>query len=293
MARPTKDGLSYFPLDVDFFEDPKIEALSGEFGCKGESFTLRLLCLIYRKGYWAVWDGLNRGSLCKRTGIEPGLAEEIVRRLVDWGFFDEYLFNTFSVLTSKGIQTRYFEAVSRRKHIDQEEQKYLLIGNCNEKDASKVVNVNINPHSTELMSTLTPQSKVNKSKVNKRTKGDISFLLPFDEDSPVMKRVRTVIVDSEVGDAVRDWVRTMYDAGKLTLTETSIERHLKDLMTLSTDPQRQLTLIDAAIKKEWKGFFPLTQKHANTKPDKGKSKIIQPGDKVGGWSWQNKEGSET
>ena len=36
MARPTKDGLDYFPLDVDVFEDEKIEAIAGEFGLKGE-----------------------------------------------------------------------------------------------------------------------------------------------------------------------------------------------------------------------------------------------------------------
>jgi hypothetical protein len=156
MARPTKDGLDYFPLDVDIFEDPKIEAISGEFGCKGDSFTLRLLCLIYRNGYWALWDGLNRGSLCKRTGIEPGLAEEIVRRLVDWGFFDEYLFNTFSVLTSKGIQTRYFEAVSRRKQIKKEGLKYLLIDNCSENGTSEIVNVCNNHLSTGVNVNINP-----------------------------------------------------------------------------------------------------------------------------------------
>ena len=36
MARPVKDGLDYFPLDVDVFEDEKIEAIAGEFGLKGE-----------------------------------------------------------------------------------------------------------------------------------------------------------------------------------------------------------------------------------------------------------------
>ncbi len=30
MARPNKQGLDYFPLDVDFFNDEKIEAISGE-----------------------------------------------------------------------------------------------------------------------------------------------------------------------------------------------------------------------------------------------------------------------
>ena len=34
MARPNKEGLDYFPFDVDFFSDEKIGSISGEFGIK-------------------------------------------------------------------------------------------------------------------------------------------------------------------------------------------------------------------------------------------------------------------
>lgn len=49
MARPVKEGLDYFPLYVDIFEDEKIEAISGEFGIKGEIIVVKLLCAIYKK----------------------------------------------------------------------------------------------------------------------------------------------------------------------------------------------------------------------------------------------------
>ncbi len=55
MARPTKDGLDYFPLDVDVFEDEKIEAIAGEFGIKGELAVIKLLCAVYKKGYFIRW----------------------------------------------------------------------------------------------------------------------------------------------------------------------------------------------------------------------------------------------
>ena len=32
MARPKKNGLSYFPLDVDFLEDHKIKILKARYG---------------------------------------------------------------------------------------------------------------------------------------------------------------------------------------------------------------------------------------------------------------------
>lgn len=42
MARPNKMGLDYFPFDVDFFNDEKIVAISGEFGIKGEIVVIKL-----------------------------------------------------------------------------------------------------------------------------------------------------------------------------------------------------------------------------------------------------------
>lgn len=41
MARPNKTGLDYFPLDIDFFDDEKIVAISGEFGIKGEIVAIK------------------------------------------------------------------------------------------------------------------------------------------------------------------------------------------------------------------------------------------------------------
>ena len=130
MARPNKTGLDYFPFDVDFFEDEKIIAISGEFGIKGEITAIKLLCAIYRNGYFILWNDLLKYKLLKNLpGISPELIESIVHRLVLWEFFDKALFDSVKVLTSKGIQRRYFEAVKRRK-IDGE-LPYLLINVCN------------------------------------------------------------------------------------------------------------------------------------------------------------------
>lgn len=152
MARPTKSGLDYFPLDVDIFEDEKIEAIAGEFGIKGELAVIKLLCAVYKKGYFVVWNDLTRATLLKRLpGVSKELLEQIVIRLVTWGFFDEDLFNSAKVLTSENIQARYLEATKRRKPT--KPLKYLI--NANNNSQAEGVNVNINP-----------QSKGNKTKVN-------------------------------------------------------------------------------------------------------------------------------
>ncbi|MDN3045294.1 Lin1244/Lin1753 domain-containing protein [Enterococcus faecium] len=116
MARPTKEGLDYFPLDVDVFEDEKIEAIAGEFGLKGEIAVIKLLCAIYKKGYFILWNDLTQATLLKRLpGVSKEMLNQIVNRLVKWGFFDKQLFDSVEVLTSENIQATYFEATKRRK----------------------------------------------------------------------------------------------------------------------------------------------------------------------------------
>ena len=137
MARPNKIGLDYFPLDVDIFEDEKISAISGEFGIKGEITVIKLLCAIYRNGYFILWNDLLKFKLLRNlSGVSSELIESIVNRLVLWEFFDKALFDSVKVLTSRGIQRRYFEAVKRRKTDD--ELPYLLINVCNNTSSNDI-----------------------------------------------------------------------------------------------------------------------------------------------------------
>lgn len=115
MARPRKTGLDYFPFDVDYFSDEKIVAIAGEFGLKGEIASIKLLCAIYRNGYFIEWNEMMAYKILRELpGVSADLLDNIVRRLVRWGFFDESLFDSAHVLTSRGIQRRYFEATKKR-----------------------------------------------------------------------------------------------------------------------------------------------------------------------------------
>ena len=146
MARPNKEGLDYLPFDVDFFSDEKIGSISGEFGIKGEITAIKLLCAIYRNGYFILWnDALKMSLLRGLPGISLELLEQIVTRLVRWGFFEQTLFSTVSVLTSKGIQERYFKAIKRRK--DSSNYPYLLVNVDNNKVnvSNNDINVSTNP----------------------------------------------------------------------------------------------------------------------------------------------------
>lgn len=159
MARPTKKGLDYFPLDVNIFDNPKVAAISGEFQIKGEIVLIKLLCAVYRNGYYYEWSEMNRAYLLRQLpGISQGLLDQIVERLVRWGFFDKSLFDSSHILTSVGIQERYFAAISRRK-VSVTEYPYLLINVCN-----NAVNVCNNSIQLSLMPAESTQIKEKKIK---------------------------------------------------------------------------------------------------------------------------------
>ena len=157
MARPAKEGLDYFPLDVGIFEDEKIEAIAGEFGIKGELAVIKLLCAIYKKGYFILWDDLSQATLLKRLpGVSKEMLNQIVNRLVLWGFFDKELFDSVKVLTSENIQATFFEATKRRK--TPKPTKYIV--NVNSNSQSETVNADINTQSKvkERESSINPSS---------------------------------------------------------------------------------------------------------------------------------------
>lgn len=128
MARPVKKGLDYFPFNIGFFDDVRMGYVSRSFGVKGDITAVKLLCAVYRNGYFILWDDDSRDQLLGQLpGISESLLGQIVRSLVRWGLFDKGLFDSESVLTSAEIQTTYFTAVRRRAWIKGRKLPYLLI----------------------------------------------------------------------------------------------------------------------------------------------------------------------
>ena len=85
---------------------------------KGIVITIRLLTLIYRQGYYITWNDDEAFLLAKSVGdnVTASLVSDVVQELVKRGFFNKELFNSFKILTSRGIQERYLEACKRRKN---------------------------------------------------------------------------------------------------------------------------------------------------------------------------------
>ena len=132
-------GLSYFPVDVNIFEDDKLAIVESEYGFLATAIIIKLLCKIYSEGFYTVWDNRAAKLFRCKIGSKASLKQtkDVVQALVDEGFFDSEMFNKYGILTSVEIQSRFFEAISRRKKYKVEHEEYLLIKEVKETKEEK------------------------------------------------------------------------------------------------------------------------------------------------------------
>lgn len=114
MARPRKKGNVYFPFDVDFFGDRKIKEVRGKYGTDGVTLYIYLLCAIYEEGYYLQVDSGFNYVASYDLGMSDDKIGQMLNFLCERSLFDDKLFASDKVLTSRGIQQRFQEMVRTR-----------------------------------------------------------------------------------------------------------------------------------------------------------------------------------
>jgi hypothetical protein len=116
MARPIKLGIEYFSLDV--FPDEKVEYIETLYEAEGFYLWIKLLQRIYSSGYFIEWSKFQLASMKKRTGIQMDKIEEILASCLEVGLFNQELFDQYGIITSRGIQKRFYMAAQKRKEVE-------------------------------------------------------------------------------------------------------------------------------------------------------------------------------
>lgn len=164
-----KSGIDYFPLDVTL--DAKFELIEAEFGLTGFGVVVHLLQEIYGKaGYYIEWTEEVALLFARKVWLGGSVVSEIIEASIRRGMFDKEKYDKYHVLTSKGIQKRYFEAVSRRKILEVDYN--ILLVNA----AQILPNVSIQPVNVNIFSKnadISRQSRVEESRVEKSKEEDI------------------------------------------------------------------------------------------------------------------------
>ena len=175
-----KSGIDYFPLDVTL--NAKFELIEAEFGLTGFGVVVHLLQEIYGKaGYYIEWTEEVALLFARKVGLGGSVVSEIIEASIRRGMFEKEKYDKYNVLTSKGIQERYFEAVSRRKTLEVD-YNILLV------DVAQILpNVYISAKNVNIFSKnadIERQSKVEKSRVEKSKEEYILCAEPQAADAP-------------------------------------------------------------------------------------------------------------
>lgn len=278
MARPISKGISYFPLDVDFMQNLKIRKVIQACGPNSIAIIMLLLGNIYGdEGYFMRWDEDVCFLITEALGVKDVYTLETVKKCLQVGLFDENLFNKYRIITSKGIQSRYFEITKRRRKVEVINQ-YLLVNVAETNDvcpvdvnvAETLVNVaetNVNVNNNEVIARKSTQSKVKESKVNNNinTNNNTSLYKGQNVNS------FTVCVDNftkndELKKQLTSFAR-LRASKKKSFTAETFKLFLAQLKSLSgNDETAMLEILRASIMNGWINIYPL-------KDDTGMSKL--------------------
>ncbi len=252
-------GITYFPLDVHL--DDKFDLIEAEFGLTGFAVVVKLLQRIYGgQGYYCEWTKDVALLFGKNLGFKPGdnVVSEIVEASIRRGIFDRNLYEKYQILTSRGIQKRYFEAVSRRVKVEvkaeyllvQVEQNYKNVYIFKENVDISSENVNISEQRK------VEKRKVNKSKVKETEAADVpqdlidcyqnnisrNYITSMELDNLAFwcEKVEPAVIEWAISEAVSHNVRTWsyikrilenhFNAGRTTLAavEGASRNYLRD-----------------------------------------------------------------
>ena len=121
------DGINYFPVGVNFMEENAMEVIEAKYGIKGSAIVLKLMCKIYKEGYYIRWDEEQCLIFANKAGREVQAEEVqgIIEILFTKGILDRNSYQENGILTSESIQKVWMEATKRRKR-ELSELPYLM-----------------------------------------------------------------------------------------------------------------------------------------------------------------------
>ncbi len=147
-------GLEYFPLNCHM--NDSVRLFEAETGLEGFAVLIKIWQSIYSgEGYFKVFDEDVCLLFASEVGVRSDFVMDIIKKAVERGIFDKMLFEKHKILSSEGVQKRFFKCGERRKEIKVSEE-YLLVSPDDFSNLS-VYNLGENVN-------ISKQSKVKKSK---------------------------------------------------------------------------------------------------------------------------------
>lgn len=268
-GRPYESGLSYFPKMVDFYEDDKIFDLLDQYGPLGVTIYDCILCIVYKHGYYVEipLEKLSR-MIVKMIGnkwVKQKAVVQVIHFISGIGLIDDALVKE-NIITSVGIQRRYYEtAVKRMKRRLHDDRYWLLEKEENGEGLLNAPKNRINSEENQIDSESKPiTSEISDTKIKEKKNKIYISTAP-----PTQNRF---FPDDELDQAFSLYVTCRVNNGD-KLQNEQINLLIEQLNTLSDRNDERIAIVKQATMKGWKGFYPLKKpKSQDTPPKKGKPK---------------------
>lgn len=258
MGRQLKQGLDYLTLDVDFFESVKVRKIKKDCGNQSIPILIALLCNIFREeGYYVKYDNDLAFLIAEQFGVSEGAVEDTVRKAVSVEFFDSHMFQKYGILTSHGIQQRYFDAVARLKR-----KSVKVTGDFLCKNISPGINTdflrdksnNLWNKSDKVEEEVEVEEEEEEEVEDKASSPKTEIIKAFSSSSPGLEK------------SIKKWM-DMRKQRKASVSPTALKKNLTQLKKLSNgNIEDAVLIVEQSIENQWLGFWPL-KKHKRKKSE--------------------------
>ena len=252
MAGRPKQGIDYSGWSVDIFDgDRKIDKLLDAKGWKGFGIYFFLCQRAYKvNGYFYEWSYDDCATTARKMGggISSGTVRETVDYCLQVDLFNKRLFDRWGVLTSRGIQRRFWAVLSERRSKTVYNEYWLL----KPEECKGLVKVSLfgdsQPTNMDLQPTNADVSHIKESKV-KNNIYNTAFQPPELERA---FQLYLSVRERNFGEIIPEQVQALRE----------------DLLSLSNDPAEQLAIIKKATAGGWKSFYKSKEKSGKKPQEK-------------------------
>lgn len=239
MARPIKTGLDYFPHDTEF--DNELEYIIAVHKEIGYYVYFRLLERLYKVfGYYYPADKKSLALLANKINVNINSVNVVINDCLSEHLFDKKLHKEYEILTSRGIQKRFFDAISRRKECEIIKE-YIIEDN----GYINTLNVNIN--------WINVDNKYTKERKGKEIKGK-EIKLPWDDERFL-----------QIWEFWKKYKKEQFRESYKPIGEQAALSHLSNLASGKLD--LAMLIIKQSIENTWKGLFELKGKYTTMTPE--------------------------
>ena len=267
MARPKKQGLDYFPIDVDIFEDLEVEY--AKFGADGFTIYMYLLTRVYKRGYYLEVDEDFLLVMAARLRMSEQKVMQVLNYLLKRSLFDNTLFQSVKVLTSAGIQERFQLAVKSRalkNPVQVREDLWLL----KKEETEPFIKVNPFLNKSE-------NNAIKESKVNKYIYMASPDKSPVDDFTSSVDTKKTRYFDNqEVEDAFQLFISYKKQKGAI-INPSQVELYKERLSEVAQTDAEKIAVAKEATMRGWETFYPVRKtrgvKTQSKQPEAKKTKF--------------------